>query len=251
LTALAILRALHEGVDMVFPEHDSAFRFDEAHASDKTAGPLPDTVTPAAINGAIMAAKMDAIVRLHKVGVRVHDLKKIYHLGGDTDKLNDLAADVKSSASDLPDIALPAPGDADFDAIKRNLIAIGEEQPSVRSPLPDIPPRLSSCIAAQHKRPIRSAPRRDRGGDRGTPEIDLQTNALTQPPEHRPCYAAGRPRRASTKTRTTRFLVHGPDDVLFGEQAARSRRGQREPTQEQGSVAPRATHVKTHQPAAI
>lgn len=81
--AYNILRALHDGVDFVFPEHDSAWKWDESVASDKEVHSLPASATTAAAIGAITSAKLSCIADLLAVDIDVHKFESILHLDVD------------------------------------------------------------------------------------------------------------------------------------------------------------------------
>jgi hypothetical protein len=126
--ALSILRALHDGVDMRFPDHECAFRWDETQPADAKAGLLPASVTMDAVIGAIRRAKSSLLADALKVGIDVAKLPHIVHL----DLAGDLAdLDPDDSAPAPTDLAVAAPTDPDFARITTDLLH-GAEPCSVR-----------------------------------------------------------------------------------------------------------------------
>jgi hypothetical protein len=93
LTALAILRVLHES-DFAFPEHDTKWKWDERRKSDDKAGPLAAEFSMTDARSAIMSAKLLCINDMARLGVDVHRFTKIYHLDdGTLDSLDPDEAD--------------------------------------------------------------------------------------------------------------------------------------------------------------
>ncbi len=130
VTALSILRAVHEGVDMRFPDHECAFRWDETQPADAKAGLLPASVTMDAVNAAIGRAKASLVADALKVGIDVANLPYIVHLdrAGDLADLDD-HDDGELAATDL---TVAVPSDADFARVTTDLLC-GAELRSVRS----------------------------------------------------------------------------------------------------------------------
>ena len=90
--AYNILRALHDGIDFVFPEHESTWKWDETVTSDKADHSLPASVTTAGAIGAIMSAKLACIADMLAVHVDVNKFKAILHLDVDSN-LDELEQD--------------------------------------------------------------------------------------------------------------------------------------------------------------
>jgi hypothetical protein len=174
VTALSILRAVHEGVDMRFPDHECAFRWDETQPADAKAGLLPASVTMDAVNAAIGRAKASLVADALKVGIDVANLPYIVHLdrAGDLADLDD-HDDGELAATDL---TVAVPSDADFARVTTDLLC-GAELRSVRSmrtlgthsvliekraacptPLPAVPAVAPPLLCAA------LSPRADRGG---------------------------------------------------------------------------------------
>jgi hypothetical protein len=102
--AYNILRAQHDGVDFVFPEHESTWKWDEMVTSDKADHSLPASVTTAGAIGAIMNAKLACIADTLSVGIDVHKFKAVLHLDvdGNLDELEqDEDEDQNKAASDV------------------------------------------------------------------------------------------------------------------------------------------------------
>lgn len=136
IAALSILRALHEGIDFDFPECKSAFRWDEALASDKAAHPLPDSASTS-LTAAIKAAKLAVIADMLALGVDVYKLGSSHHhfdANGAEEELDDDKEEQQQPAEfSLPDTSETA-------AIQQQLQLVGEPS-SVRTCL-----HLSLCI---------------------------------------------------------------------------------------------------------
>jgi hypothetical protein len=98
LTALAILRVLHES-DFAFPEHDTKWKWDERRSSDDNAGPLAPEFSMTDARSAIMSAKLLCINDMARLGVDVHRFTKIYHLDDGT--LDSLEPDEADKADEF------------------------------------------------------------------------------------------------------------------------------------------------------
>lgn len=82
LVAHGILKARHNGVDFVYPEPASAWKWDERMASDSAAR-LPDTITIEELLAAVKSARAIAIEELRQVGIDVDTFVSVRHLDVD------------------------------------------------------------------------------------------------------------------------------------------------------------------------
>lgn len=126
--ALAILRAIHEGVNLRFPDHECSFRWDETQPADAKAGLLPDSVTMDKVTTAILRAKNSVVKDMLTLGLDVAKLPRIDHLDV-AGALADVDGDDDSPAP--TDLVVAAPTDADFAHITTNLLVAAEPR-SVR-----------------------------------------------------------------------------------------------------------------------
>jgi len=151
--ALSILRAVHEGINLRFPDHECSFRWDETQPADTTAGALPACITMAEVIAAIARAKASLLADAFKVGIDVAKLPRIYHLDLDVN-VDDLDAD--DTAPALTDVTVAAPTDSDFKQVTTNLLVVAERC-EVRHPWYHCVHALTRCQGKQ-KTASRSCP---------------------------------------------------------------------------------------------
>lgn len=108
--AHSALRAMHEGEHFVYPDHDSAFRWDEYLRFDTRAKSLPAHVTADTLCMAMRDAKLACVADLLTVGVDVTKLGTICDLGGGqhVDELDQEEIEEAVNAPALAEIAAPS-----------------------------------------------------------------------------------------------------------------------------------------------
>jgi len=90
LMALSMLRVLREA-DLVFPEHDSTFKWDETQRADHDAALLADNITIDSVRAAVMDARLACVSDMLALGVDVNKFIAVFHLDDGT--LNELDTD--------------------------------------------------------------------------------------------------------------------------------------------------------------
>lgn len=108
--AHSALRAIHEGEHFIYPDHDSAFRWDDILRFDSHAKPLSAHVTTDTLCVAMLDAKLACVADLLQVGVDVSKLGPICDLGGgqQVDELDKEETEEVADAPALAEVAAPS-----------------------------------------------------------------------------------------------------------------------------------------------
>lgn len=171
-----ILRAEHEGVDFVYPDHDAAFRWDEILKYDSCIGVLADTTSLDSITAAIKAAKDACVSHSQAVGIDVEKIKEILHL--------DVNANLKEMDEDsdetevTPSGILVSAGEVNsmLDEMRQELLSLGEQH-VVQVPLCYVFIMLTFLFLKQQLASV-------------APVMNLTDSAPVSTTPHQPCFAA-------------------------------------------------------------